>query len=528
MTRQGAIPRPTSPRLLARLRSLEEDFPVAAVHRRLFRALGSEYVFADRCNLHGNTRAWLALVRFGHQLEHTFGFTRELLVFYSPHPDLQVRSLQAIKDSLKTLPRDVDPDVAFLFSRDPSLVEKADDWSTARLTLLPLPQRFDTDESAGEKLLDTIRTRIFSRDLYFETTPVSGERFFGRGLVVQSLLNDLNTGRVPGLFGLRKSGKTSLLYELRHQLNNQHEDRLIFILRDLEALPSPPNNPIPDLLIDLREDFSLELQRKRFGSHQLAGLSKDLTVAQFRRGLQGVLRQFPEAHFILALDEIEYLVPPDKTLIQDPAMQDIAQLLGALRALVQENSNFTFVVSGLTSWIIELGRLYTRPNPLFSWAKPYFVSPLTLQEAGELAIVTGRKMGIDWTADALREIHRQSGGHAYLFRSLASSVVKSLPITIKRRRIDSPQVVATLPRWRREVAGNFKEILDHLAGYYPDESFLFELLQSSPNDFQELAEQEPQSLHRLLSLGIIEETEQGFFRSRIGLIQQPKGTVARG
>src|SRR3954465_10955307 len=95
------------------------------------------------------------------------------------------------------------------------------------------------------------------------------------------------------------------------------------------------------------------------------------------------------------------VTPSDRIDIHEGEMSSIAQFLGVLRSLVQENRNFTFLLSGLTSSIVEEGRLYGRPNPLFSWAKAYFLAPFKRPEADELATSVGSRMGIDIEKGAL-------------------------------------------------------------------------------------------------------------------------------
>ena len=167
------------------------------------------------------------------------------MIFYSPHPDLQVRTFHAAKRSLEELPRNVTPDMMFIWAPDPRLREKLDDWSTGYFLAIPLALSDNDDPVA---LISLLRDFIYSRDLFYETTPVIGNRFFGRRQLLQSLRDDVRNQRVVGLFGLRKAGKTSVLSQLSATISGP---LTIVILRDLESLPSPPEDPIPDLLRDL-------------------------------------------------------------------------------------------------------------------------------------------------------------------------------------------------------------------------------------------------------------------------------------
>jgi hypothetical protein len=212
----------------------------------------------------------------------------------------------------------------------------------------------------------------------------------------------------------------------------------------------------------------------------------------------------------LALDEVEYLVPADRIDIQEGDMPSVAKFLSALRSVVQENSNFTFLLSGLTSAIIESGRLYGRPNPMFAWAKKYFLSPFTREEADELARSVGQRMGVRIDEGGLAALYEATGGHAFLYRHLGSAVVSNLPIDVMTRTITRREVLAALTEWRREVAGNMEEMINHVRRYYPEEAFLLDALRQSPEDFAEFAGEMPLELGHLIRLGLIEEADHEY------------------
>jgi hypothetical protein len=502
----GAVKPPTHPDTINNLRQLKQSFPVVADHQETLAALGSHFFYSVTGRVPGADSCGYALLRFSGAIESAFGLTREVLFFYSPHRDLQIRTFKAAKQALASLPREVTPDMMFLWSPDTRLREKLDDWSSGNFLAIPLVLPDDGDPIAFISLL---RDYVFSRDLFYETTPVQGDRFFGRRRLLQSLRDDIRNQRVAGVFGLRKSGKTSVLSELAQTLSSP---RTLFILRDLESLPSPPADPVPDLLQDLIGDLTTELRQHGLRTQKLTNLPPDPSPSEFKRGFQAVLRKLAEddIKIVLMLDEIEYLTPSDRIDIYEGEMTSVAQLLGTLRSLVQENSNFTFLLSGLTSAIIESGRLYGRPNPLFSWAKANFLAPFERHEADDLARSVGQKMGISIDEGALDALFEATGGHAFLYRHLASNVVNELPVDVFHREIKKPLVLRTINSWRRQAAGNMREMLDHIKRYYPDESYLLEILRDEPESFALFAEDAPLALGHLISLGLVEQVDNAY------------------
>jgi hypothetical protein len=399
------------------------------------------------------------------------------------------------------MPREVTPDLYLFSSPDSRLRVKLDDWSTFAHLAIPLE---DDLGDAPMAFVSLIRDYVYKRDLFYETSPVRAGRFFGRRTLLQSLRDDVRQQRVSGVFGLRKAGKTSVLFELSDILS---DEGMMPVLMDLEAYPSPPEDPIPDILSGLKARLLEELRRRNLRTKELADAPGDLSIVEFKNRFQQLLRapQMQEAKVVLMLDEIEYLTPTDKIDIAEGAMPQIAQLLAALRSLVQETPNFAFVLSGLTSAIVEGGRLYGRPNPLFSWAKSYYVSPLSREEADEMALAIGAKMGIEISEGSLEALYDASSGHAFLYRSLASSVVSGLPTDTFRRQVSRSQVLGSLADWRSRIAGNITEMLAHVARYYTTEAVLLDILRTDPTDFSLLAVDEPQAVRHLVDLGLIRQ-----------------------
>lgn len=463
-------------------------------------------VHAQKCSVNGLQRCSLALVRFSGAIEAAFGLTREVMFFYSPYQDLQIRELEAAKSAIRTLKRDVTPDIIFVWSPDPRAQQKLDDWSRAGFLAIPLG---NADPKDPVSVISLLRDYIYARDLFYESTPVRGDRFFGRRQLMQALRDDVKNQRVAGLFGLRKAGKTSVLSQLADDITT---DNTVVILRDLESLPSPPDDPIPSLIADLRADLIDALKGRNLAHRALNQLRESADVSAFRRSMQNVLRALEERNgqLVLLLDEIEYLTPSDRIDIHEGHLTSISQFLGALRSLVQENPNFTFVLSGLTSAIVEDGRLYGRPNPLFSWAKTHFLAPFDRKDADELATSVGGRMGIQIEATALETFFEATGGHAFLYRSLASAVVQELPVDVFQRRISRSDVLRTLNDWKRSVAGNIQEMVNHVRRYYPIEALMLEILMDGDDDFFSLAQENPLELQHLLSLGLIEQLERGY------------------
>jgi Putative DNA-binding domain len=518
---QCAIRQISQPDLARKLADLHDEYPVSRTHRDLFQQLGSEFVYA--AYLPGKARdRWLVLVRFGEVVEQRFGLSAEVPLIYDHHSDLQIRTVDSFPDSLKYLPpdrRSVSPELCFLSTPDPYMEEKAHRWSRPDRLLIALPWK---PGLGAEELLDTLSSSVFSRDLYSVRGAVTGRDFFGRQRLMAAVLDDVHSTRVPGIFGMRKSGKTSLLKEMiRTSVASdlQAGRKRAFIYQDLEHLTGfDAGDPVTELVADLIESLRAGLKAVGLRTKEVAELPADASLPQLRSALDLLLSRLEsDQEMVLVLDEVEYLCPPQaERQAGNQVNQKVPQLFGVFRKLVQERRNFGLVVAGLASASVEASELYGRPNPLFTFAKPYYLGPFSDSEGAHLLRSVGKQVGLAWSDGAIQLAMSETGGSAMLIRELGSAVLKSYPENrTATATVERANVAAILGAWRRAVSSNLREVVLHLQRFYPDESTLIGILMSSPADFSDLAYDFPDQVHRLHQLGVIEQVGDEWAASRI-------------
>lgn len=518
---RGAVQGVHQDTLRKHLDRLHGDYPASFEHRSAVRQLGGEFVYA--APLSGKYRGrWFVLVRFGDVLEQKFGLSAEVPTIYDHHADLQMRTVDSLPEYLESLPEDrrsVSPEFCFLWTPDPQTEEKSHRWSRPDRLLIPLPRRGQGDAQA---LLVTLSKLIFSRDLYSVRGAVTGRDFFGRRLLMSAVLDDIHNARVPGIFGMRKTGKTSLLQEMvRSSMASDARSgrRRAFVYQDLEHLSSfEAGDPVEELVSDLVESLRRGLKAAGLRTKEVADLPPGASLPQLRSALDALLTRFqPGEDLILLLDEVEYLCPPQAERLPGTAVnQKVPQLFGVFRKLVQERGNFGLVLSGLASASVEASELFGRPNPMFSFAKPYYIGPFSEPEGADLLRGVGKQLGIKWSDDAIALAMGESGGSAMLLRELGSAVLHSFSDDrIDHVVVGKSDVVAVLESWRRSVSSSLREVVLHLQRFYADESALVEVLMSSTGDFEDLAYDYPDQVHRLQQLGVIEQVGQTWVPSRI-------------
>jgi hypothetical protein len=362
----------------------------------------------------------------------------------------------------------------------------------------------------AQALLRELTNSIASQNLYEETLPVTGSAFFGRRDLLHELASQLRSGKVCGIFGLRKTGKTSLVKELGRQLVVASPRQRIFVLRDMEDLPDNPDEHGAALQMDLTASLLPKLRELGLRTHELTQLTKQSNLNDFRRAMQATLghQNSRDIQMVVALDEIESLVGRDPRNSFD--RPHVPEFLGIMRSLVQENPNFNVVIAGLTSSVLEAGVLYGRENPLFAWAKPYYMPPFDRSAADDLVRDIGKRMAVRWSDNALTEVFALSGGHVFLHRSLCARIAGELPLDLSSREVTSQGVNAVKRTWRRGVSEQVQEMLASLDRFYPDAADVLRLISAADIEPDEVDSAYPSQVEHLLKLGLIDETANGY------------------
>ena len=496
---------------------LETAHPKSRQDRIAFNLLGCEYVYARP--LHNQSSSWLVLVRFGNTLERQFAITREIPIIYSPYKDLQLRTIDPIPQQLKeNLPEDrksVTTDITFISAPDPRLATKLEALSTPGRILLPLVNT-DTDNQYHEELLAILYHRLWYRDPYSTRGAVTGQDFFGREKYLQLLDLHVSRGEALGLFGMRKTGKTSLLMEFK-SIKDRTQEPIAVAYQDLEGLPSPNReDPVPELIGDLTGQIRDSLKKKGLRTKEIAELPPNASLRDFRTALSTLLKRLDDAKLVIVLDEIESLCPPGvEHEPETPTNMRVRQLFACFRKLTQEGSGrFSFVVAGLASASIEEGIIYGGQNPLFNWPYVYYIGPFDYQEAKTLMDSLGNKVGLTWSQGALEYAYEQSGGHAMLLREIGSHVLKNANAATRtyEKHINKSNVSEIIEAWERTIAGQLKEAIGHIDRYYADESELLSILSDNTQDFADIAIEFPQQIKRLEDLGAISKDAHGHWR----------------
>lgn len=299
-----------------------------------------------------------------------------------------------------------------------------------RVVFIPIPLAAveraapDAAESAG-LLADYADRYLPGADLFDDRNAIADTlSFFGRTEVLRRLEEHLLKKQSVGIFGLRKSGKTSVLLQLG------------FILRqfpvvhiDLQPYGGQSffgTELFNEILVRMSKlirdrDPGIAQSAKLFPRQAPAASIASQFVRQVSTFADHLTKVGYELPILCFLDEIERVLPAAGD--QSEKFEEFNAFFGALRAFSQEQRKLVLLVADVHPDCNRINRwpLDNVPtNPVCNFFTEIFLPPFTESETSTMLNDIGGLMGREFDETTLKRINEQSGGHPFVARQLAS------------------------------------------------------------------------------------------------------------
>lgn len=371
-------------------------------------------------------------------------------------------------------------------------------------------------ESPLQALRDMLSQYLGRRDLYSSTMAVCGRRFFGREQLLRQLTDEVYHGQFVGIYGLRKIGKTSLIYQLRDE--KLCNEALAYV--DLQASQAPTLRNCAPLYWELERDLYVRLREhaphaaafmrlgkvERFSELPDNGEKARLIFAEDMRTLLDTLSEgkLPSIkRVVIVLDELERLLP----VAGQVGIQGYIEFFGLLRGLAQTERYrglLSSVVVAANAAISERGYWEGRENPVFALYKPVFLPPFSQAECEEMIRTLGKSMSVYWEDNAIQTIFAETSGHPFLTRSLCSWIARQYPT--RPLTVTTAMVQEQILPFTRNESDKLKQITELLRANFPEEEKI--LLQVALDEAP--ANLPDEALRHLLNYGLIAEDTSGY------------------
>lgn len=351
-------------------------------------------------------------------------------------------------------------------------------------------------------------------DHYDMTTPVHDPGgFFGRTEEFQQIISAIERGQSVGVFGLRKTGKTSLL---NYVAGRRRDAERAVVWVDISGLSGADDFRVR--LLESAWECVAKLKASQGELPRLRTLNRngelkvapDLVRIHWLRDLEGLSRHAGERLEVF-IDEIDQL-HPDRSHLGSEANEmlvAVTQLRGLIQS-AESGSGMVLICAGVDPALFERPLLKSgSDNLLYKLVRLMFLAPLSRDEMAEMVRDLGRRMGVRVRGhEVIDFLFDEYGGHALLTRKACSLAAK------QRRKDELPwhmSLDSVEASARQDGEGTpFRqagEILTSFGEWFPEEATLLRDLWSSDAEEREfgklLFDEDPRRLAHAGPYGIV-------------------------
>ena len=402
-----------------------------------------------------------------------FNLQREIAVIFSDYANFEPRTLDAIAQVILEKQRSklrIERICSILISSDSQITLSIRDLLKNDLdmqVIIPFSyQEFSTQNWDSNIITNRFRDYFFDRDLFSFSAPIQKDLyFFGRRDYVQSLVNRSLSGEHSGVFGLRRSGKTSVLFAIKRALMRNNIDCIFFDCQKIHQLRWF------ELLYEIARQL-YAYYRKEI-NHKLEEYTEKYATGLFHQDLYILLNG--KKPIVLLFDEIEHLTFDIAMPSHWKKENDFIFFWQAIRSFYQTYPNkISLIIAGTNPKINETPIVNGYDNPMYEQlTNDTYLPAFDLTHTKEMVNKLGGYMGLKFNDEVCSLLTTDFGGHPFLIRKVCSSINKYIIEQSIRKpcNIDKGVYNAAKTLFVKNEADSFCELI------------LFVLMQSYSNEF---------------------------------------------
>jgi hypothetical protein len=475
----------------------------------------------------GQLSFWLAAPK-NHAMER-FGLHQEVLAIYSPHAKTDARVMTAIENVARSpeFKHRVEKVLCLVIHRGkPEDIADILHSQTDRIIVSIEADELQNPNRGSMFLSSRIAAEVGAVDLFGMSSPVTSDKyFFGRDELVQTLMTRSYTRHEnSGLFGLRKTGKTSVLFAVQRRLADRP------ILAEYFDCQNPGIHAARwwQVLENISARCAETLARDHKRTAKIdEGYSRANAGTLFTSNLREILKAGGLEQIVLMFDEVEYITHGLSGALGQHWDEDFVPFWQTLRAAHQETKGgFSFIVAGVNPACVEKSHFGVTPNPIFQLAIPQYLEPLAVESVRSMVRSIGRYAGLRFAEPTYAYLQETYGGHPFLIRIACSELWKSSEREKpdKLTDINLQDLQHLRPRIKVRMAQPIKDILLSLVWWYPEEYDLLQILATGDEEFvRQYMKEKPDSVFQFARYGILKPESGQFAISDVRIFLSEQG-----
>lgn len=448
--------------------------------------------------------------------EEALGISRELVVVFSTYSNFEARSLEAY-DAICEGIQDarIERTCYVMISKCPHIKEQINSFLSNQECQVVIPfsfEEFKQNKSDSYFIRNRFRESFKSRDLFDYSDPLKKDfYFFGRNEIVVDIIDKHHENLNTGLFGLRKTGKTSIIYDVIRKIDKDDALGVLVDCQNTSFNMRRWNRALYFVVSQVCKKTNIAEPEEDKFTEENAGR---LFVEQLTK-----IHRTTQKSILLLFDEIENITFGKSAVEHWRDGFDFVYFWQSIRSAYQNSPSgvFTFCILGTNAKCVEEPLIRGADNPIFNIFQPKYIPGFSVQQTREMVRKLGRLMGIKFDETIYSKLTEDYGGHPFLVRRVCSMIAQNYPnrpVTIDRIKYQ-----AIRDKFNRE-SDYFKMLLEVLKQFYDIEYEMLETLAvGNTDDFKMFAQEDYGFVKHLIGYGLIQEVD-GEYDFQIDAIKQ--------
>lgn len=434
-----------------------------------------------------------------------FHFSREVLFLFTSSQHFQARSLDFVDKLMSDYQNRLDKLCVFIISGDLTIEKQIASvllQDKESRIIVPFTYIELSNDLSCEIQIDRLRSSFYERDLFAYETPLKTDTyFFGRQNTIHNIYGKYQTGQCASLFGLRRIGKTSVLYAILRMTKMREEPSVYIDCSETTFHFRRWNESLYLIISELNKSLLQEVDLQL--CQEVEYTPRDASKC-FESDLIKISSHFGNKRILIMLDEIENItfdISPSKHWNSD---LDFIFFWQSIRSIFQKKPDlFSLIISGVNPKSIETPTVNKYDNPIYRFITPFYLPFFNQKEVEDMVGTIGSYMGMTFDDEVFTYLTDDFGGHPFLIRLACSKLFQSKK---GRRQIKTSKFIYENQRetLNKSVSDYLDLIVSVLIERYPEEYDLIELLASGDQTtFNEFYNMSDKFVEHLIGYGLI-------------------------
>lgn len=459
-----------------------------------------------------NTDYNFSFLQPGDEYREKFNMYNEILLLFSPFQDFDRRALDFVDKTLSDYDNRLDKVCIFLISKDINIEQKIyalnNENKDSKLIVPFTYDEFVKRDVTQEDVENKLRQYFYSRDLFAIESPIRNDSyFFGRKRIVSEFYSKYIGGEQGGLFGLRKIGKTSVLYALMRTIESKDgvflftdcQNPSVHALRWYELLES--------LIIRLSEQYKVQINVSDYV------FDEKHASYSFEKLLLQIYRDINNKRILLIFDEIEMICIDTASANHWRNDLDFVYFWQTIRSFCQEHQQeLSFIVAGVNPHCVEIASIKGIDNPIFSMINPVYLELFGIQDVKNMVGSIGKYMGLEFDEEIYTKLVEDYGGHPFLIRHICSLINNSISLE-RPKRVSKYDYQREKCNYDVAISKYIEQITQVLKVSYPKEYEMLEILAVKGNEdfIKNIGTYDTSIIQHLTGYGVLKKYKDTYF-----------------